>query len=106
MLFKEKSFVEDRIHIRNYSKSSFSISFRHSGPTGANVYKFERSGEKLVSRQRRSYGGHGKPCFNEDENWKSFRLEFKYLDCLPEWNKKRFDEEIPASIRKLYLWDF
>ena len=48
MLFKEKSFVEDRIHIRNYSKSSFSISFRNSGPTGATVYKFERDGGKLV----------------------------------------------------------
>ena len=104
MLFKEKSFVEDRIHIRNYSKSSFSISFRHSAPTGANVYKFERNGGKLVSRQRRSYGGHGKPCFNEDKNWKSFRLEFKYLDCLPGWSKKSLDEEIPVRIKSLYLW--
>ena len=106
MLFKKKSFVEDRISVTNHSRSSFSISFRQSGPNGAVIYKFERDGEQLISRHHRSVGGRGKPCFDERKNWESFKLEFKYLACLPGWSKKRLDEEIPARIRRLYLWDF
>ena len=106
MLFKKKSFVEDRIRVTNHSRSSFSISFRHSGPNGVVIYKFEKDGVQLISRQHRSAGGIGKPCFNERKNWESFKLEFKYLDCLPEWSKKRLDKEIPARIKRLFLWKF
>ena len=83
MYIKKESFLgiypDDQIFVQYISESEFEMFFRHSGPTGAMVYRFEGSEQKLISSQRRSYMGYSKPELDEKKNWKLFRDEFFYL---------------------------
>ena len=108
MYIKKESFLgiypDDQIYVQYISESEFDISFRHTGPTGANVYKFEGLEQKLISSQRRSYMGCSKPELDEKKNWKLFRDEFLYLSY--RFDEKTLDEKIPAWIKRLYIWRY
>ena len=108
MYIKKESFLgiytDDQIFVEYFSESEFEIYFRHSGPTGAMVYRFEGPEQKLISSQRRSYMGYSKPELDEKKNWKLFRDEFLYLSY--RFDQKTLDEKIPAWIKRLYIWRY
>ena len=108
MYIKKESFLgiypDDQIFVKYISGSEFDIFFRHSGPTGAMVYRFEGPEQKLISSQRRSYIGCSKSVFDKKKNWKNFRDEFLYLSY--RFDQKTLDEKIPAWIKILYIWRY